>query len=920
MGKRARTAIILSVSTLLCGLSSMVNAQKDAAENKIPGLKRATISVPNITSVQKSKRHARGQTQVRIQLDGKDELLILEPVHIRGKGFAVLIDEGDGQLKLMKNPPPSSVYKGAVAGKPGSKVTASIREGVIDAVVRTEAGEFFIQPKNRFLKSATPDHIVYSGADVEEDVSSCATEGQPLPVAESGSGSEAPVTAKAILPGTKIAEIAFDTDYEFYVANGSSISNTIADIEMVMAGVNSIYEDDVQITHQLGTIIVRSDPADPYAATTADGILGEFQNEWNSNQVAIARDVAHIMTGKNVDGSTIGLAYIGVICNGTYGYGISESRYTSIVARRFALTSHELGHNWNAGHCSCNVMCSSIGGCTGILDTFTQQSIDTISNYRDTRTCLDTEPGNQPDLVLAQSVGPELTGLDETYTYSLIVSNAGLATATSVELVDTLPVGATVMNISPGAPDCLQNGASVTCTLADLAPGFAVTVDIDLRNSSAGWVTNTASVSCYEIDLDLSDNYSALPFRVLPDFSVSPDQDWVITGAQGGPFSSFGRIFTLRNLGAGTLTWSASSDVSWLSLATTTGILGPGETLEITPYVNGEANALAEGLYNGHIMFVDEVAGETNIVQVSIELFDSASVPFTEDFETGLLSDWWTTSSTQEGQILVTTLNGPGQGATHLTMDDTVDGSSYSRNELTLTVNLAGYGNVQLSYMAREWGDEPHGPPAIPYTGSADYDGVAISEDGEIWYEVQGLRAISSSYNTYTVDLDASIGAHGLSYNSAFQIRFTQFDNYGINADGIALDNIQISGAMPTGDQDNNGLEDAWEIQYFGASGVADPLLDIDGDGLTVGQEFTADTHPLSASSILQANILPSGSGLDVTFSSSENRMYTIECKTNLFDSGWTILTNQMGTGGAFIFPLPLSGDRCFYRVGVNLP
>ena len=50
----------------------------------------------------------------------------------------------------------------------------------------------------------------------------------------------------------------------------------------------------------------------------------------------------------------------------------------------------------------------------------------------------------------------------------------------------------------------------------------------------------------------------------------------------------------------------------------------------------------------------------------------------------------------------------------------------------------------------------------------------------------------------FTVDLDAAIAAHGLSYNSTFKIRFNQFDNYGITTDGIAIDDILIT-ANPLG-------------------------------------------------------------------------------------------------------------------------
>ena len=177
----------------------------------------------------------------------------------------------------------------------------------------------------------------------------------------------------------------------------------------------------------------------------------------------------------------------------------------------------------------------------------------------------------------------------------------------------------------------------------------------------------------------------------------------------------------------------------------------------------------------------------------------TASLPFSEDFESGNLDAYWTVTGTAAPHTMVTASYGPHGGAYHLTMDDAVAGSSFSRNELTLSIDLAGYEDVVLSFWARDFEDEEHGPPAIPFTDGADFDGVAISEDGMLWYEVQGLRSeISGTYTPFTVNLDAAIMGYGLSYNSTFQIRFNQYDNWTLPNDGIALDDITITGNPST--------------------------------------------------------------------------------------------------------------------------
>ncbi|MCB1229489.1 MAG: M36 family metallopeptidase, partial [Verrucomicrobiae bacterium] len=173
-----------------------------------------------------------------------------------------------------------------------------------------------------------------------------------------------------------------------------------------------------------------------------------------------------------------------------------------------------------------------------------------------------------------------------------------------------------------------------------------------------------------------------------------------------------------------------------------------------------------------------------------IEVRDVASFPFSEDFEGGSLGSVWLAGNTNVGRVYPAQNYGP-RGSWHLIMD-TADNRS-SRGELTMAMNLDGQSDVLLSFWAKEFNDESNGPPAIPFTGHADFDGVAISEDGITWYEVFPLRgALRGTYTQFHVDLDAAIRNYGLNYNAAFRIRFTHYGTRGLPEDGIALDDISV--------------------------------------------------------------------------------------------------------------------------------
>ena len=105
-----------------------------------------------------------------------------------------------------------------------------------------------------------------------------------------------------------------------------------------MNSVNVQYEDEVNLTHEITTIIVRSSSSDPYTTTNAETFLDQFKDEWNSNQGSISRDVAHLFTGKSIQGGTIGIAWLGVVCFTNSAYGLVESDCCgSLVARQICL-------------------------------------------------------------------------------------------------------------------------------------------------------------------------------------------------------------------------------------------------------------------------------------------------------------------------------------------------------------------------------------------------------------------------------------------------------------------------------------------------------------------------------------------------------------------------------------------------------
>lgn len=193
----------------------------------------------------------------------------------------------------------------------------------------------------------------------------------------------------------------------------------------------------------------------------------------------------------------------------------------------------------------------------------------------------------------------------------------------------------------------------------------------------------------------------------------------------------------------------------------------------------------------------------SSVVDQGIEIFSGEfgleEVLFGDGFENGSFEpEFWTISGSGADRTIVTANNGPNTGSRHMTMDSS-SGGTFSNNQATLTVDIEEGIGIILEFYAKDFTDEGHAPPASPFGNSANFDGVAISTNGTQWYEVQALRGtfIESEWQKYTVDLDAVIATHGLTYTRDFKIRFNHYDNYSIGAgspDGIAIDDIKIFG------------------------------------------------------------------------------------------------------------------------------
>lgn len=320
---------------------------------------------------------------VDLPIEGVPFSMDLAPHSVRAPGFQV-VEVGENGTTLL-DPGPVPTFRGTLLEDPGSVVAAGMLDHGLYARIRMSSGdEYWLEPLAHKLPSAGMyDYALYHNDDILPSRGTCGGAlpvfGEPVATQPPGPPSYGPVTY--------VCELACDSDVQYFNDWGSS-NNVMNRIQAVINAMNVQYETEVDITHDVVHIIVRTTTG-PYTSSDPGTLLSQFRNHWIANQGGVHRDLAHLFTGKNLTGSVIGIAYLGVVCSTSNGYGLVESDCCGSFGCTTDLSAHEIGHNWNANHCACSGFTMNSGLTCSNKFHNTETEPDIIA-HRNSRNCLDT--------------------------------------------------------------------------------------------------------------------------------------------------------------------------------------------------------------------------------------------------------------------------------------------------------------------------------------------------------------------------------------------------------------------------------------------------------------------------------------------------------------------------------------------------
>jgi hypothetical protein len=299
-------------------------------------------------------------TRLELQLEGSSLSMLLEP---------------NAELLASLQAPEREAFasrgelfmRGSIEGIDASWVRLSRLEGRWSGVWWDGTELFLLDPTDTVraqLKSnaGNTDYVAYRLSDI--DMPSLLNDAISLPSYALGTKSArtdyarfarhlavASVLDSARPKGSPVRQmrVTIVTDTEF---TGVHAGNRDGVVASRINAVDGIYSDQFQTRIVVGELRHLSDNGtlNTTVVSGGDTLLTRFLTYMVSGAGSnIPKGgVNHLFSGKNFDGNTLGVAYVGVLCNSSFGYGINEVRAANTTSA--LVIAHEMGHNFGASH------------------------------------------------------------------------------------------------------------------------------------------------------------------------------------------------------------------------------------------------------------------------------------------------------------------------------------------------------------------------------------------------------------------------------------------------------------------------------------------------------------------------------------------------------------------------------------------
>ena len=396
--------------------------------------------------------------------------------------------------------PDDRLYRGRIAGVADSWVRVSERDGALRGMLFDGSDYYAIEPTASLGLGKNPStHAFYALKDLAVNAGELACGSTPL---FANARTDLNTSAKAIAAElTFIAEEVATQQIDLSLIGDSDFasgrSDPTADMMDRFNIVDGIFSDQVGVTLNITEVRITDAGTEPFTTTDASDLLDELATLRFNDPALRSTGLTHLYTGRNLDGTTAGIAFRGALCSSRFGAGLSEGRRN--LTTDSLIAAHELGHNFGAPHdnepgsvCSATpggfLMAPSING----SNTFSACSLNEIQQEVASASCLTSI---QPIDVLPILRGfPADATVGTSFNGTIDVSNNGATNAGAVTLAVTPSANISVTAASLPA-GCAATPTGAECTLASLSASATETFVLGFTPIGPGNATIDATTT-----------------------------------------------------------------------------------------------------------------------------------------------------------------------------------------------------------------------------------------------------------------------------------------------------------------------------------------------------------------------------------------------------------------------------------------
>jgi len=503
-----------------------MSAAKWSAAWAIIGLSASAFAAPS-DAVSLSHHEALQRLNIQSQsVNAEQKPGVAGPVDLSfdalGRTFELQLSPNSNLLAAARNVTSGVVvpYRGRLAGAPGSWARIVIANGVPTGIIWDGKEMFAIEGPHDNI-AGSDSTIIYRLADafIAPGSMTCGTGSSEFSnagavyeslVAELGAAAEAQGAVLEINMGA----IA---DFEFFSVHGANSRSAILERLSIVDG---IYSQQLGVQIFVPVVEVYStDADDPLINTTVPSdLLADLRIHRASNAAQNVNGLTHLWTGRDLDGSTVGIAFIGALCDTSFGAGLSEGNggptFDSLVA------AHEIGHNFGAPHDGePGSLCESVTGdflmATSLNQSnrFSQCSIDQMTPNIAAAPCITPLPTVDMRTSLNGSNPTILLGNTATVTFDF--TNAGATPATNVNATITLPNNTLLVSAAASVGSCTDGGGFVDCAIGAVDGSSTASVTLTSDTTAVGIGTFDATVTA-DVDERPTNNQESALLTVNP--------------------------------------------------------------------------------------------------------------------------------------------------------------------------------------------------------------------------------------------------------------------------------------------------------------------------------------------------------------------------------------------------------------------